>query len=35
MFLATMLAVPQNFLRLLQAAPQNFRVSAFKRARKR
>ena len=24
MFLATLLAVPQNFLRLLQAAPQNF-----------
>ena len=23
-FLATLLAVPQNFLRLLQAAPQNF-----------
>jgi hypothetical protein len=24
MFLATLLAVPQSFLRLLQAAPQNF-----------
>ena len=41
MFLATLLAVPQNFLRLLQAAPQNFayllsaREEALKEAEKK
>jgi hypothetical protein len=41
MFLATLLAVPQSFLRLLQAAPQNFayllaaREEALKEAEKK
>ena len=33
MFLATLLAVPQNFLRLLNAAPQNFMYALAARER--